>query len=197
MLPRPGSRAERTTTRNKDVAAEPTNWKAVWPDIVELLRPRRGQLLLGLLLIGISRAAGFVLPMSSKFFVDEILTKHNTQKLLPLIAAIIAATVVQGLTGYWLTQLLSKSAQRLIAELRCKVERHVIRLPVTYFDANKSGQLVSRIMNDVEGVRNLVGTGLVEFVGGVLTSIGSFFFLIRLSPLMTALTAGVGLAYTV
>jgi subfamily B ATP-binding cassette protein MsbA len=162
---------------------------------MELIRPRRFQLLLGLVLIAISRAAGFVLPMSSKYFVDEILTKHNTQKLLPLIAAIIAATVVQGLTGYWLTQLLSKSAQRLIAELRCKVERHVTRLPVTFFDANKSGQLVSRIMNDVEGVRNLVGTGLVEFVGGVLTSIGSFFFLLSLSPLMTLLTAGVAIAY--
>ncbi len=195
MLPRPGARAERPTTRAKDVATKPTSWKAVWPDIVELLRPRRGQLLLGLVLIGISRAAGFVLPASTKYFVNEILTKHNTQKLLPLVAAIIAATALQGLTGYWLTQLLSKSAQRLIAELRCKVERHVTRLPVTFFDANKSGQLVSRIMNDVEGVRNLVGTGLVEFVGGILTSIGSFFFLIRLSPLMTGLTAVVVIVF--
>jgi subfamily B ATP-binding cassette protein MsbA len=195
MLPRPGAGAERTTSRIKDAAKKPTSWKAVWPDIVELMRPRRGQLLLGLVLIGISRGAGFVLPASSKFFVDEILTKHNTYKLLPLVAAIVGATTLQGVTGYWLTQLLSKSAQRLIAELRCKVERHVVRLPVTYFDANKSGQLVSRIMNDVEGVRNLVGTGLVEFVGGVLTSIGSFFFLLRLSPLMTALTAGVVIVY--
>ena len=195
MLPRPGARAERPTTRTKDVATKPTSWKAVWPDIVELLRPRRGQLLLGLVLIGISRAAGFVLPASTKYFVDEILTKHNTQKLLPLVAAIVGATAVQGLTGFWLTQLLSKSAQRLIAELRCKVERHVTRLSVTFFDANKSGQLVSRIMNDVEGVRNLVGTGLVEFVGGILTSIGSFFFLIRLSPLMTGLTAVVVIVF--
>jgi subfamily B ATP-binding cassette protein MsbA len=195
MLPRHGAASERTPARVKDVATKPTSWKAVWPDIVELLRPRRGQLLLGLVLIGISRAAGFVLPASTKYFVDEILTRHNTQKLLPLVAAIIGATALQGLTGYWLTQLLSKSAQRLIAELRCKVERHVTRLSVTFFDANKSGQLVSRIMNDVEGVRNLVGTGLVEFVGGILTSIGSFFFLMRLSPLMTGLTAVVVIVF--
>jgi subfamily B ATP-binding cassette protein MsbA len=195
MLPRHGAASERTPARVKDVATKPTSWKAVWPDIVELLRPRRGQLLLGLVLIFISRAAGFVLPASTKYFVDEILTRHNTQKLLPLVAAIIGATALQGLTGYWLTQLLSKSAQRLIAELRCKVERHVTRLSVTFFDANKSGQLVSRIMNDVEGVRNLVGTGLVEFVGGILTSIGSFFFLMRLSPLMTGLTAVVVIVF--
>ncbi len=195
MLPRRGLSAERRNSKVKDAAPAPTNWRAVWPDIVELMRPRRGQLLLGLALIGISRGAGFVLPASSKYFVDQILTRHNTRLLLPLVAAILVATTIQGLTGYWLTQLLSKSAQRLIAELRCKVERHVTRLPVTFFDSNKSGLLVSRIMNDVEGVRNLVGTGLVEFLGGLLTSIGSFFFLIRLSPLMTLLVSGVGIAY--
>ncbi len=195
MLLRPGLSAERRNSKAKEAATAPTSWRAVWPDIVELMRPRRGQLLLGLVLIGISRGAGFVLPASSKYFVDQILTRHNTRLLLPLVAAILVATAIQGLTGYWLTQLLSKSAQRLIAELRCKVERHVTRLPVTFFDSNKSGLLVSRIMNDVEGVRNLVGTGLVEFLGGLLTSIGSFFFLIRLSPLMTLLVSGVGIAY--
>ena len=193
MLPRPGAGAERTTSRIKDAAKKPTSWKAVWPDIVELMRPRRGQLLLGLVLIGISRGAGFVLPASSKFFVDEILTKHNTYKLLPLVAAIVGATTLQGVTGYWLTQLLSKSAQRLIAELRCKVERHVVRLPVTYFDANKSGQLVSRIMNDVEGVRNLVGTGLVEFLGGIVTATLAFVYLLHKSaPVTITVFAGIG-----
>ncbi len=197
MLPRPGASAERPTSRNRDVAKKSTNWKAVWPDVRELLRPRRGQLLLGLVLIAISRVSGLVLPASTKYFVDDILGKHHTQLLVPLIAAIVAATAVQGLTGFWLTQLLSKSAQRLIAELRCKVEQHVARLSVTFFDSNKSGQLVSRIMNDVEGVRNLVGTGLVEFIGGLLTSVLAFFFLLRLSPLMTVLTAAVIIAYSV
>jgi len=152
---------------------------------------------LGLVLIAISRVCGLVLPASTKYFVDDILGKHHTERLLPLILAIVAATAVQGVTGFWLTQLLSKSAQRLIAELRCKVEQHVARLPVRFFDANKSGQLVSRIMNDVEGVRNLVGTGLVEFAGGLLTSVLAFFFLLRLSPLMTILTAAVVVAYSV
>ena len=197
MLPRPGASAERPTSRNRDVAKKSTNWKAVWPDVRELLRPRRGQLLLGLVLIAISRVSGLVLPASTKYFVDDILGKHHTQLLVPLIAAIVAATAVQGLTGFWLTQLLSKSAQRLIAELRCKAEQHVARLSVTFFDSNKSGQLVSRIMNDVEGVRNLVGTGLVEFIGGLLTSVLAFFFLLRLSPLMTVLTAAVIIAYSV
>jgi len=125
MLPRPGASAERSTRRVKDTPNNPTSWIAVWPDIRELLRPRRGQLLLGLVLIFISRGAGFVLPASSKFFVDEILTRHHNQFLLPVVGAIVAATIIQALTGYWLTQLLSKSAQRLIAELRCKVERHI------------------------------------------------------------------------
>ena len=196
MLPRPGASAERPTSRNRDAAKKPTSWKAVWPDIRELLRPRRNQLLLGLVLIAISRVCGLVLPASTKYFVDDILGKHHTERLLPLIAAIVAATAVQGITGFWLTQLLSKSAQRLIAELRCHVEQHVARLSVTFFDSNKSGQLVSRIMNDVEGVRNLVGTGLVEFIGGLLTSVLAFFFLLRLSPLMTALTTGVVIAYS-
>jgi subfamily B ATP-binding cassette protein MsbA len=178
------------------VAKKTTSWKAVWPDIRELLRPRRGQLLLGLGLIAISRVSGLVLPASTKYFVDDIVGQHHTERLLPLIAAIVAATAVQGVTGFWLTQLLSKSAQRLIAELRCKMEQHVARLSVTFFDSNKSGQLVSRIMNDVEGVRNLVGTGLVEFIGGLLTAVLAFFFLMRLSPLMTLLTAGVVIVYS-
>ena len=196
MLPRPGASAERRTSRSKDVSKKPTSWKAVWPDVRELLRPRRGQLLLGLVLIAISRSAGLVLPASTKYFVDDVLTQHHTEHLALLISAIIGATVIQALTGFWLTQLLSKSAQKLIAELRCKMERHVARLSVTFFDANKSGQLVSRIMNDVEGVRNLVGTGLVEFVGGLLTSVLSFFFLMRISPLMTGLTAAVVILYS-
>ncbi len=190
--------AERTPSRARGISgpAKPANWKAVWPDVKELIRPRRNQLLLGLLLILISRGAGMVLPASTKFLVDDILGKHRTEMLNPLILAVLSATLVQGATSYWLTQLLSKSAQKLIAELRCKVQAHVGRLPVTYFDANKSGQLVSRIMNDVEGVRNLVGTGLVEFVGGLMTAVFSFVVLVRISPLLTGLALAVVVAYS-
>lgn len=191
--------AERTPTRARagGDSKKPTSWKAVWPDVKNLIRPRRNQLLLGLLLILISRGAGMILPASTKFLVDDILGKHRTEMLNPLILAVVCATILQGATSYWLTQLLSKSAQKLIAELRCKVQAHVGRLPVTYFDSNKSGQLVSRIMNDVEGVRNLVGTGLVEFVGGLLTAVFSFVVLVRISPLLTGLALAVVLAYSV
>lgn len=179
-----------------DLAKKPADWKAVWPDIRELILPRRRQLLLGLALIVISRTAGLVLPASTKFLVDDVLAHHRHELLTPLILAVLGATVLQAATGFWLTQLLSKSAQKLIAELRCKVQAHVGRLPVTYFDANKSGQLVSRIMNDVEGVRNLVGTGLVEFVGGLLTALLSFFVLLRISPTLTVMALGVVLAFS-
>ena len=109
--------------------------------------------------------------------------------LTPLVLAVVAATIVQGVTSFTLTQLLSKAGQRLIAELRQKVQQHVGRLPVSYYDANKSGVLVSRIMTDVEGVRNLIGTGLVEFAGGLMTAVVALVVLVRISPLMTGLTA--------
>ena len=105
--------------------------------------------------------------------------------LEPLVGVVLLATLIQGSTSFSLTQMLSKDAQRLIAELRRKVQEHVGRLPVAYYDANKTGVLVSRIMSDVEGVRNLIGTGLVEFVGGMLTALISLVVLLRISPLMT------------
>ncbi|MBN9659033.1 MAG: ABC transporter ATP-binding protein [Acidobacteria bacterium] len=197
MVTRPTAKAERTPSRLKgDGPKKPTSWKAVWPDVKDLMKPRRNQLLLGLLLIFISRCAGLVLPSSTKYLVDDIIGKHKPELLTPLILAVLAATAIQGVTSFWLTQLLSKSAQKLIAELRCKVQAHVGRLPVTYFDTNKSGQLVSRIMNDVEGVRNLVGTGLVEFVGGLLTAFLAFFMLLRISPLLTGLALAVVLSFS-
>ncbi len=199
MVPRTTNRAERTSSRHggrTDLPKGPTNWKAVWPDIKELIRPRRGQLALGLVLIIISRVAGLVLPASTKYLVDDVLVNRRTDLLDLIILAVIGATVIQAASSFWLTQLLSKSAQRLIAELRCKVQAHVNRLPVTYFDSNKSGQLVSRIMNDVEGVRNLVGTGLVEFVGGLLTAALSFIVLMRISASMTLMALAVVAAFS-
>jgi len=159
--------------------------KAVWPDLWELVRPRRALLAFGLVLMAVNRVSGLVLPASTKFLVDDIILKHRTRLLLPLVGAVLGATLVQGATSFSLTQLLSKEAQRLIAELRRKVQAHVGRLPVAYYDSNKTGTLVARIMSDVEGVRNLVGTGLVEFAGGLLTAAIAFAVLIRISPTMT------------
>ncbi len=159
--------------------------KGVWPDLWALIRPRRRLLALGLLLMAVNRVSGLVLPASTKFLVDDVILKRQTRLLLPLLAAVFAATLIQGATSFSLTQLLSKEAQRLITELREKVQAHIGRLPVAYYDSNKTGTLVARIMTDVEGVRNLVGTGLVEFAGGLLTAGIAFVVLVRLSPMMT------------
>jgi subfamily B ATP-binding cassette protein MsbA len=154
-----------------------------------MILPRRKLLLLGMLLMAINRLSGLVLPYSTKYLIDDIIGKHRTDLLTPLVLAVLSATLIQGVTSFTLTQLLSKAGQRLITELRRKVQEHVGRLSVAYYDANKSGVLVSRIMTDVEGVRNLIGTGLVEFAGGLMTAVVALVVLVRISPLMTGLTA--------
>src|SRR5204862_6601893 len=133
------------------------------------------------------------LPWSTKSLIDDVITKHQQEKLLPLITGVAVATIIQGISSFSLTQLLSKEAQRLIAELRAKVQEHIGRLPVAFYDSNKTGTLVSRIMTDVEGVRNLIGTGLVEFVGGLLTAAIALVLLIRISALMTGIACFFGL----
>src|SRR2546422_6210479 len=148
------------------------------PEVWVFIKPRRGLLAVGFAVMAINRVAGLILPASTKYLVDDIILKRHLQMLFPLVLAVVGATAVQGITSFTLTQLLSKEAQRLIAELRRKVQSHVGRLPVTYFDANKSGALVSRIMSDVEGIRNLIGTGLVEFAGGLLTAMFSLVYLL-------------------
>jgi subfamily B ATP-binding cassette protein MsbA len=145
-------------------------------------------LALGLVLIAISRVAGLVLPTSTKFLVDDVIGRSRADLLLPLVLTVVAATVVQGASSFALTQFLSKEAQRLIADMRRRVQVHIGRLPVAYYDANKTGALVNRIMTDVEGVRNLIGTGLVEFAGGVLSAAVAFVLMVRISPAMTLVT---------
>ena len=161
--------------------------RAVAPIVWELMRPRKKLLALGFLLMAINRVSGLVLPYSTRYLIDSVIAKHHVSLLRPIVLAVLAATVVQGITSYSLTQLLSKAAQRLITELREKVQRHISRLPVSFYDANKTGNLVSRIMSDVEGVRNLLGTGLVELAGGLLTSLIALVVLFRISALMTVL----------
>src|SRR5205085_7049912 len=143
---------------------------AVLPLVWELIRPRRALLALGFVLMAINRIAALVLPYSTRFLIDNVITKRQVYLLKPIVLGVLAATVVQGITSFSLTQLLSKAAQRLITELRQKVQAHVGRLSVAFHDSNKTGVLVSRIMSDVEGVRNLIGTGLVDLVGGLVTA---------------------------
>jgi ABC-type multidrug transport system fused ATPase/permease subunit len=161
-------------------------WES-FPDAWDLISPRRGILLMGLLLMAVNRVAGFVLPGSIKYLVDNVITRHEIRLLAPLVLAVLAATAVQGLTSFSLTQLISKSSQRMIADLRLKVQAHIGRLPVAFYDATKSGVLVSRIMTDVEGVRNLLGTGLIDFAGGMMTSVIALVFLVRINVQMTAI----------
>ncbi|MFB3902189.1 MAG: ABC transporter ATP-binding protein [Acidobacteriota bacterium] len=159
-------------------------------DARELVWPRRGLLALGLILILINRLAGLVLPGATKFLIDDVVQKRNLALLTPLALICGAAVLVQAITSFTLTQVLSKTAQRLIADLRIKVQRHIGRLPVRYYDANKTGALVSRIMSDVEGIRNLVGTGLVELLGGILTAIVAFGLLLRINATLTFAAVG-------
>ncbi len=171
--------------------------RKVLPEIWALVSPRRWILALGLLLMIVNRVSGLVLPYSSRYLIDGVMHQHRIGLLPWIVGAVLIATSIQGVTSYALTQLLSKAAQRLIAELRVKVQQHVGRLPVAFYDANRSGTLVSRIMSDVEGVRNLIGTGLVDFLGGLLTAVIAFVVLMRISPVMTLLAFGVVVAFTI
>jgi len=167
----------------------------LWPDIREMARPRWKVLALGFVLMLVSRVSGLVLPYSSKYLIDNVIGKHQLALLLPLVLAVLAATVIQGVTGFAITQLVSKAGQRLIAELRAKVQSHIGRLPVAYYDANKTGTLVARIMTDVDGIRNLLGTGLIEFFGGVLTAVLVLGFLLRLSTVLTCIALVIIIAF--
>jgi ABC-type multidrug transport system fused ATPase/permease subunit len=183
------------STKNEDKKQKRKNaWKNL-PDVWALIKPRRGLLALGFVLMAVNRVAGLVLPASTKYFVDDVISKRQIQLLTPIVLAVLAATILQGLTSFTLTQLLSKSAQKMITELRRQVQAHIGRLSVSFYDANKTGVLVSRIMSDVEGVRNLIGTGLVEFVGGLMTAIFALVYLIHTSVTMTALAFGILLVF--
>jgi len=151
----------------------------------EFIWPRKGIVFIGLILIVISRLASLVLPMKSKELLDEVIPNKDTEGLISLIIMVSGAILISALTSFALTRLLSVEAQLLISKLRAKVQKQILSLPISYFDNNKSGALVSRIMTDVEGVRNLIGTGLVQLFGGTITAIISLVLLINISPKMT------------
>ena len=125
------------------------------PDVLALLKPRRALLAGGFALMVVNRLCGLVLPASTKYLLDDVMLKKQTHLLWPIVGAVLMATIIQGISSYSLTQLLSKSSWRMIAELREKLQAHIGRLPVAFYDENKTGVLVSRIMSDVEGMRNL------------------------------------------
>jgi len=183
-----GDRPARSSAPGQGNSSKQPFWKLL-PHVWELIKPRRGILAVGFLLMVVNRIAGFALPITPKYLIDDVVQKHDKELLLPLVLVVLGATLVQALTSYSLTQLLSKSSQRMITELRVRVQEHIGRLPVAYYDANKTGVLVSRIMSDVEGIRNLIGTGLIDFVGGIMTAVLALGYLVKVSPSMTATAA--------
>lgn len=153
-----------------------------------IIWPRRNLVFLGLILIIIRSLSGFVLPLQSKVLLDEVVPTKNYEQLYTLILIVIGAILVQAVTSFLLTKVLSIQAQYLISELRAEVQKKVLTLPISFFDNTKSGALVSRIMSDVEGVRNLIGTGLVQLIGGSFTAIITLVILIKMNVWMTLFT---------
>jgi subfamily B ATP-binding cassette protein MsbA len=193
--------AAAATTKPGQPAKKKIDSKAAWREFRELLWVHRKRLTIGLSLMLISRLAGIVLPALSKYVIDDVIGKGRHELLMPIALAAGAATVVQAITSFGLSQTLGVAAQRAITDMRKRVQAKVMRLPVRYFDSTQSGVLLSRIMNDAEGIRNLVGTGLVQLVGGVLTAFISLGVLLYLNWRMTVVTAivlamfGGGMAY--
>jgi len=160
----------------------------VMPEVWKLVKPRRLLLSVSFVLMVINRGAAFVLPLSFRPLVNKVFTQNDMALLPQIIAAVVGATIIQGVSSYALTQMLSKGGQKLISELRMQVQEHIGRLSIAFYDENRTGTLVARIMTDVEGVRNLVGTGVVDFVGGILSAVIAFALLVRINVRMTLLT---------
>jgi ABC-type multidrug transport system fused ATPase/permease subunit len=166
-------------------------FKVVLRDAVELVGARKGRLAVGLAILLVNRVSGLVLPTTARWLIDEVVAKSRREMLPILLAAAAGATVIQAVTSFSLAQLLGKAAQRSITEMRRQVQRHVSKLPIAYFDQTRTGVLLSRVMSDAEGIRNLVGTGLVEVVGGLVTAALALGFLFNLNAKLTAIALAV------
>jgi len=174
-----------TIDKKKKKGIKPSD---AWRDARELIWSHRRRLALGMLLMIINRLAGLVLPASSKYVIDDVILKHRGELLVPLALAAGGATLIQALSSFALSQVLGVAAQRAITEMRKSVQEHVARLPIRYFDSTQTGILISRIMTDAEGIRNLVGTGLVQLVGGFVTAIIALGVLFYLNWRLTSIT---------
>ena len=179
----------------KEKKPHPLRNANAWREARRLIWQYRGRLAIGLGLMIISRLAGLVLPTSSKYLIDEVIGKGNADLLVPLAVAVGVATLVEAGTSFTLSQVISIAAQKAIMDMRKRVQAHVTRLPVLFFDSNKSGELISRIMSDAEGIRNLVGTGIIQLVGGFFTAIIALGVLFYLSWQLTTFTLVVLLVF--
>ncbi len=165
--------------------AAPRRLVASFHTLRTVIKPPAGPLAAGFALMAISRLCALVLPSSTKYLIDDVIQPRRMDLLNPLIAVVIATTVLQALSGFALSQLAVRTTQGLVADLRRRVHAHISRLPLRFYDDNKSGVLVSRIMTDVESLRNLVGSGLIDFAGAILTAILAMVILFRISAWMT------------
>src|SRR5829696_9011207 len=196
-----GARRATVTPAGPGAAKKKVDSKAAWREFRELVWVHRRRLSMGLTLMMISRLAGIVLPALSKYVIDDVIGKGRHDLLVPIALAAGAATIVQAITSFGLSQILGVAAQRAITDMRKRVQAHVMRLPVRYFDSTQTGVLLSRIMSDAEGIRNLVGTGLVSLVGGLVTAAISLVVLLYINWKLTLVTAivlgafGGGMAY--
>ena len=176
-----------STTISKE-KKKPVNSTDGWRDARDLIWSHRYRLALGMMLMIVNRLVGLVLPTSSKYLVDDVILKHRSELLIPLALAAGGATLVQAFSSFTLSQVLGVAAQRAITEMRKSVQEHVARLPIRYFDSTQTGVLISRIMTDAEGIRNLVGTGLVQLVGGLVTAVIALSVLFYLNWRLTSIT---------
>ncbi|HEY6066120.1 MAG TPA: ABC transporter ATP-binding protein [Thermoanaerobaculia bacterium] len=189
---RRGGRAARAVgTGGEEKKRKAPPFKVIVRDAAELVRQRRGRLAIGFGLLVVNRICGLVLPGTTKFLLDEVIGKGRRELLGVLVLAAGGATLVQAVTSFALSQILGRAAQRSITEMRRRVQRHVSTLPVAFFDQTKTGALLSRVMSDAEGIRNLVGTGLVEVAGGLLTAALALGILFYLSVKLTIITVAV------
>ncbi len=179
-----------TSTPATPPAKKPTNYKAAWAETRKLMWQHRHTLGIGLVLMLVNRLTGLVLPGSVKWLVDDVMGNGRTELLTPIAVATAAATLLQAGSAFALSQVISVAAQRAITDLRRRVQARILRLPVSFFDATQSGVLISRVMNDAEGIRNLIGTGIVQLVGGVLTASIALGYLFYLNWLLTVVTLG-------
>ena len=163
-------------------------WSAAWADARELVWAHRSRLALGAVLMLVNQAMGLVLPASTKYLIDAVIVKGRTDLLWKIALAAAIATIVQALTSFSLSQVLGVAAQRAITEMRKKVQAQIARLPISYFDSTQTGKLISRIMNDAEGIRNLVGTGLVQLIGSLITAVVAICVLFWLNWRLTSIT---------
>ncbi len=188
-------RAGASAAAGASATRKPLDPKRAWREARELIGEHRRSLAIGLSLMVVSRLSGFVLPFSSKFLIDTVIGKNRPGLLIPLALGVAGATLVQAVTSFLLSQVVSIAGQRAITNMRRRVQEHVLRLPTSYFDSTKTGIVISRVMTDAEGVRNVVGTGIIQLLGGLMTALIAVSVLFVLNWQLTTMTAVVLLVF--